>query len=337
MSRSKLKARSERLQKGVELKALVYRRYGPPDVLNVEDVEKPVPKGDEVLVRVHAASINAADRVLLRGKPFIIRLGTGLSKPKHPILGFDVAGRVEAVGPRVEAVRTGDEVFGASRFGGFAEYACISERTLVSKPPNVSFEQAAATPTAAYTALQAIGKKGQLRPGERVLVEGASGGVGTFAVQLAKAFGAEVTAVCSTRNVEIARSIGADHVIDYSREDFTRSVRRYDLVLGVNAYRPISDYARALESNGTYVMSGGGGRQILQAIFQGLWLSKTGNKTLGNIMATAKKADLLVVKELLETGKIKPVIERTCSLSEVPDAIRRLESDHARGKTVITI
>jgi NADPH:quinone reductase-like Zn-dependent oxidoreductase len=325
------------LQKGVELKALVYRRYGPPDVLNVEDVEKPVPKGDEVLVRVHAASINAADRVLLRGKPFIVRLGTGLSKPKHPILGFDVAGRVEAVGPRVEAVRTGDEVFGASRFGGFAEYACISERTLVSKPPNVSFEQAAATPTAAYTALQAIGKKGQLRPGERVLVEGASGGVGTFAVQLAKAFGAEVTAVCSTRNVEIARSIGADHVIDYSREDFTRSVRRYDLVLGVNAYRPISDYARALESNGTYVMSGGGGRQILQAIFQGLWLSKTGNKTLGNIMATAKKADLLVVKELLETGKIKPVIERTCSLSEVPDAIRRLESDHARGKTVITI
>jgi NADPH:quinone reductase-like Zn-dependent oxidoreductase len=337
MSRSKLKARSERLQKGVELKALVYRRYGPPDVLNVEDVEKPVPKGDEVLVRVHAASINAADRVLLRGKPFIVRLGTGLSKPKHPILGFDVAGRVEAVGPRVEAVRTGDDVFGASRFGGFAEYACISERTLVSKPPNVSFEQAAATPTAAYTALQAIGKKGQLRPGERVLVEGASGGVGTFAVQLAKAFGAEVTAVCSTRNVEIARSIGADHVIDYSREDFTRSDRRYDLVLGVNAYRPISDYARALESNGTYVMSGGGGRQILQAIFQGLWLSKTGNKTLGNIMATAKKADLLVVKELLETGKIKPVIERTCSLSEVPDAIRRLESDHARGKTVITI
>jgi NADPH:quinone reductase-like Zn-dependent oxidoreductase len=319
------------------LKALVYRRYGSPDVLGVEDVAKPVPKDDELLVRVHAASINAADRVLLRGKPFIMRLAMGLSKPKHPILGFDVAGRVEAVGPRVEAVRTGDEVFGASRFGGFAEYACISERTLVSKPPNVSFEQAAATPTAAYTALQAIGKKGQLRPGERVLVEGASGGVGTFAVQLAKAFGAEVTAVCSTRNVEIARSIGADHVIDYSREDFTRSVRRYDLVLGVNAYRPISDYARALESNGTYVMSGGGGRQILQAIFQGLWLSKTGNKTLGNIMATAKKADLLVVKELLETGKIKPVIERTCSLSEVPDAIRRLESDHARGKTVITI
>jgi len=189
----------------------VYRRYGPPDVLSVEDVEKPVPKGDEVLVRVHTASINAADRVLLRGKPFIIRLGMGLSKPRHPVLGFDVAGRVEAVGRRVEAFRMGDDVFGASRFGGSAEYACVSEQTVVAKPPNVSFEQAAATPTAAYTALQAIGKKGRLRPGEKVLVEGASGGVGTFAVQLAKAFGAEVTAVRSTRNVEIARSIGADH------------------------------------------------------------------------------------------------------------------------------
>jgi len=315
----------------------VYRRYGPPDVLNVEDVEKPVPKGDEVLVQVHAASINAADRVLLRGKPFIIRLGMGLSKPKHSILGFDVAGHVEAVGPHVQAFRKGDEVFGASRFGGFAEFACVSEQTLVSKPANVSFEQAAATPTAAYTALQAIGKKGGLRPGERVLVEGASGGVGTFAVQLAKAFGAEVTAVCSTRNAEIARSIGADHVIDCNREDFTRSHRLYDLILGVNAYRPISDYARALESNGTYVMSGGGGTQILQAMFHRFWLPKTGDKTLSNIMARAKKADLLVLKGLLEAGKIKPVIERTCSLSDVPDAIRRLENDHARGKTVITI
>jgi NADPH:quinone reductase-like Zn-dependent oxidoreductase len=325
------------VQKGIELKALVYRRYGPPDVLSVDDVEKPVPKDDEVLVRVHAASINAADRVLLRGKPFIIRLAVGLSKPRHPILGFDVAGRVEAVGRRVEAFRTGDEVFGASRFGGLAEYVCVSERTVVAKPPNISFEQAAATPTAGYTALQAIGKRGPLCAGEKVLIEGASGGVGTFAVQLAKAFGGEVTAVCSTRNVEIARSIGADHVIDYSREDFTRSDRRYDLIIGVNAYRPLSDYARALEVNGTYVMTGGGATQILQAMFQGLWLSLTGSKKLGNIMATAKKADLFVLKELLETGRIKPVIERTCSLSEVPDAIRRLENEHARGKTVITM
>jgi NADPH:quinone reductase-like Zn-dependent oxidoreductase len=306
-------------------------------VLSVEDVEKPAPKDDEVLVRVHATSVNAADRVLLRGKPFIIRLGMGLSKPRRPILGFDVAGRVEGVGRRVEEFRPGDEVFGASNFGGFAEYVCVSERTLVQKPPHVSFEQAAATPTAAYTALQAIRKKGRLRVGEKVLVEGASGGVGTFAVQLAKAFGAEVTAVCSTRNVEMARSIGADHVIDYSREDFTESDRRYDLIIGANAYRPLSDYARALEPNGTYVMSGGGGTQILQAMFQGLWLSMTSSKKLGNVMAVATKADLLVVKELLENGKIAPVIERTCSLSEVPDAIRRIEKEHARGKTVITI
>jgi NADPH:quinone reductase-like Zn-dependent oxidoreductase len=319
------------------VKAVVYRQYGPPDVLRVEDVEKPAPHGDEVLVRVHATSINAADRVLLHGKPFMIRLSMGLSKPKHPILGFDVAGRVEAVGPRVEAFRPGDEVFGASKFGGFAEYACVSERTLVPKPPNVSFEHAAATPTAAYTALQAIQKRGHLRPGEKALVDGASGGVGTFAVQLLKAFGAEVTAVCSTRNLEIARSIGADHVLDYSFEDFTRSERRYDLIIGANAYRPLSDYARALEPNGTYVMSGGGGRQILQAMFQGLWISMTGSKKLGNMMATAKKADLLIVKALLETGKITPVIERTCSLSEVADAIRRIENEHARGKTVITI
>jgi NADPH:quinone reductase-like Zn-dependent oxidoreductase len=325
------------VQKGVELKAVVYRRYGPPDVLSVEDVEKPTPKGDEVLVRVHATSINAADRVLLCGKPFIIRLGMGLLKPRHPILGFDVAGRVEGLSRRVEVFRSGDEVFGASNFGGFAEYVCVSERTLVPKPPTVSFEQAAATPTAAYTALQAIRKKGRLRAGEKVLVEGASGGVGTFAVQLAKEFGAEVTAVCSTRNVEIVRSIGADHVIDYSREDFTRYDRRYDLIIGANAYRPLSDYARALEPNGTYVMSGGGGTQILQAMFQGLWLSMTSSKKLGNIMATVRKADLLVVKELLETGKIAPVIERTCSLSEVPDAIRRIENEHARGKTVITV
>ncbi len=321
------------------MKAVVYRRYGPPDVLRVEDVEKPVPRNDEVLLRVHAASVNAADRVLLRGKPFIVRLmGIGLSKPKHPILGFDVAGRVEAIGRRVEQFKPGDDVFGASRFGGFAEYACVSERTLVPKPANVSFEEAAATPTAAYTALQAICDKGRLRPGQKVLVDGASGGVGTFAVQLAKAFGAaEVTAVCSTRNVEIARSAGADHVIDYTREDFARSDRRYDLIIGANAYRPIAEYARALEPNGTYVMTGGGGTQILQAMFLGRWLSMTGGKKLVNMMATAKKADLLVVKDLLETGRIKPVIEGMCSLSEVPDAIRRIEHEHARGKTVVTI
>jgi len=319
------------------VKAVIYHRYGPPDVLTVEDVERPAPKDDQVLLRVHAASVNAADRVLLRGKPFMVRLAMGLSKPRNPILGFDVAGRIEAVGRRVEAFRPGDEVFGASKFGAFAEYACVSERTLVLKPTNVSFEQAAATPTAAYTALQAIRDKGRLRPGQKVLIDGASGGVGTFAVQIAKTFGAEVSAVCSARNVEIARSIGADDVIDYSRDDFAKGARRYDLIIGANAYRPISDYARVLEPNGIYVMSGGGGKQVLQAIFRGLWLPMISRKTFGNFMATPKKEDLLVVKELLEGGQIKPVIEQTCVLSEVPDVIRRIENEHARGKTVITM
>jgi NADPH:quinone reductase-like Zn-dependent oxidoreductase len=322
---------------GAELKAVVYHRYGPPDVMRVEDVEMPAPKADQVRLRVHAASINAADRVLLRGKPFLIRLGMGLMKPRNPILGFDVAGRVDAVGDRVEAFGPGDEVFGASKFGAFAEYACVSERTLVSKPPNVSFEQAAATPTAAYTALQALQGKGRIRAGQRVLIDGASGGVGTFAVQIAKAFGAEVTAVCSTRNMETARTIGADHVLDYSREDFAHGNLRYDLIIGANAYRPISDYARALEPGGTYVMSGGGGTQILQAILRGLWSRLIGNKRLGNFVAVARKEDLLVVKELLETGRIAPVIEQTCLLHEVPEAIRRIENEHARGKTVVRI
>lgn len=318
------------------MKALVYRRYGPPDVLNVEDVDRPAPRGDEVLVRVHASSINAADRILLRGKPLMIRLGMGLSTPRRPILGFDVAGRVEAVGPGATSFVPGDDVFGASHFGAFAEYVCVSERTLVAKPPNVSFEQAAATPTAGYTALQAIRGKGRLRPGQTVLVDGASGGVGVFAVQLARALGADVTAVCSTRNVDIARSAGADRVLDYTREDFARGDRRYDLIIGANAYRPIADYARALQPNGTYVMTGGGGRQILQAMVRGRWLSMTSGKKLGNMMATAQNADLLVLEELLRTGTITPVIERTCRLGEIPDAIRRLEREHARGKTVIT-
>lgn len=320
------------------MKAVVYRRYGSPDVLSIEDVGQPAPKDDQILLRVHAASINAADRVLLRGKPAVVRfMSMGISKPKHPILGFDVAGRVEAIGRRVEAFKPGDEVFGACDFGGFAEYVCVSDKTLVGKPANVSFEQAAATPMAGYTALQAIRDKGRLRSGQKVLVDGASGGVGTFAVQIAKTFGAEVTAVCSTANVEIVQSLGADHVVDYTQEDFTQSGRHYDLIVGANAYRPISDYARALSPNGTYVMTGGGGPQILQAMLQGLWLSMTTSRKLGNMMAAANKKDLLALKELLETEKIAPVIERTYPLTEVPEAIRRIENEHARGKTVITM
>ena len=318
------------------MKALVYRRYGGPDVLELADVPEPQPREHEVLVRVHAASINGADRVLLRGKPFVVRLGMGFPRPRHRTLGFDLAGHVEAVGSGVTQFRVGEEVFGASNFGAFAECVCVSEETLVAKPTGVSFEAAAATPTAGYTALQGL-RKGRIEAGQKVLIDGASGGVGTFAVQIAKVYGADVTAVCSTRNVEILRAVGASRVIDYRREDFARDDQRYDLVLAANAYRPLSDYRRVLKPRGRYVMTGGGGAQILQAILLGAFVSMTSGQRMGNLLAIAKKNDLLVLKELLETGNIKPVIDRTVALSDVPDAIRYLEQEHARGKIVVKV
>jgi NADPH:quinone reductase-like Zn-dependent oxidoreductase len=317
------------------VKALIYRRYGGPDVLELADVARPEPRQREALVRAHAASINAADRVILRGEPYFIRLGMGFPRPKRAILGFDVAGRVEAVGDGVTLFREGDEVFGASKFGGFAELVCVNEATLVPKPASVSFEAAAATPTAGYTALQGL-RKGGIKAGQKVLIDGASGGVGTFAIQIAKALGAEVTAVCSTRNAEIARALGASRVIDYRREDFTRDGERYDLVLAANAYRPLSDYRRVLKPGGNYVMTGGGGVQILQAMLLGAFISMTSSSKLSNLLAVAKKEDLVVLSELLESGKIKPVIDRTVTLSEVPAAIRYLEEEHARGKIVVS-
>ena len=318
------------------VKALVYRRYGGPDVLELADVTQPQPREREVLVRVHTASVNAADRVLLRGEPFFIRLGMGFPRPRHATLGFDVAGRVEAVGSRVTQFRAGEDVFGASNFGAFAEFVCVNQETLVPKPAGVSFEEAAATPTAGYTALQGL-RKGRIEAGQKVLVDGASGGVGTFAIQIAQAFGADVTAVCSTRNVEIARALGASRVIDYRQEDVTRDGQRYDLILAANAYRPLSDYRRLLKPDGAYVMTGGGGVQILQALLLGTFVSMTSSRRMGNIMAVARKHDLDVLKELLETGKIKPVIDRTVALSDVPAAIRYLEEEHARGKIVVTV
>ncbi|HET7608710.1 MAG TPA: NAD(P)-dependent alcohol dehydrogenase, partial [Gammaproteobacteria bacterium] len=236
----------------------------------------------------------------------------------------------------VTQFRVGDEVFGASKFGAFAELVCVGEDTLVPKPAGVSFEAAAATPTAAYTALQGL-QKGRIAAGQRVLIDGASGGVGTFAIQIAKAYGADVTAVCSTRNVEIARALGASRVIDYRREDLASDAQRYDLVLAANAYRPLSHYRRILAPNGAYVMTGGGGVQILQAMLLGAVISMTSSTRISNIMAVAKKKDLVVLKELLETGKIKPVIDRTVALGAVPDAIRYLEQHHARGKVVVSI
>ncbi len=318
------------------MKAIVCPRYGPPDVLKLTEVEKPTPKDDEVLVEVHAASVNAADWHIMRGKPSMMRLmGVGLLKPKNKILGSDIAGRVEAVGRDVTRFQPGDVVFGNTP-GGFAQYVCAREDALVLKPANISFEEAAAVPLAAVTALQGL-RKGQVEPGQKVLINGASGGVGTFAVQIAKSFGAEVTAVCSTRNLDQARSIGADHVIDYTQEDFTKNGQYYDLILAAGGYHWISDYKRSLSPKGIYVMTGGSMAQLFQAMLLGPWMSMTGSKKMGNIMAKTKLKDLVFLKELLEAGKVVPVIERRYPLSQVAEAIRYLEEGHARGKIVITV
>jgi NADPH:quinone reductase-like Zn-dependent oxidoreductase len=319
------------------MKAIVYHKYGSPNDLKLEEIAKPTPQDNEVLVKVHAASTNAADWHLLRGKPFLVRLmGFGFLKPKNKILGSDIAGRVEAVGRNVKQFQPGDEVFGTIR-GGFAEYVCAREDALVLKPANISFEEAAAVPMAAVTALQGLRDKGQIKLGQKVLIQGASGGVGTFAVQIAKSFGAEVTGVCSTRNVDMVRSIGADQVIDYTQADFTQNGQRYDLILAANGYHSISEYKRALSPKGMYVMTGGSMAQLFQAVLLGPWLSMTGNKKMGNLLMKPNTKDLVFMKELLERGEVVPVIERRYPLSEVADAIRYLEAGHAQGKVVITV
>ena len=322
------------------MKAIVATKYGSPDVLNLEEVEKPAPKDDEVLVKVRAASVNAGDWHLLRADPFLTRLAFGLLRPKYKVLGADIAGRVEAVGGNVTQFQPGDEVFGdlsGDSFGGFAEYVCASEDALALKPADTSFEEAAAVPSAAATALQGLRDKGQIQRGQKVLINGASGGVGTFAVQIAKSFGAEVTGVCSTSKLEMVRSIGADHVIDYTQEDITKNGQRYDLIFAANGHHPISAYKRALSPKGTYVMSGGSGTQMFQAMLLGPMMSMSGNKKMGNLLKKPNKKDLVVLRELLEAGKVTPVIDRTYPLSGVPEAIRYLEEGHARGKVVITV
>jgi NADPH:quinone reductase-like Zn-dependent oxidoreductase len=323
------------------LKAIVYTRYGPPEVLQLKEVEKPTPKEDEVLVKVHAVSVNAYDWHLLSADIFLVRLmGGGLLKPKNTILGADIAGQVEAVGRNVKQFQPGDEVFGdiaGCGNGGFAEYASAPENALVLKPTNLSFEEAAAVPMAAVTALQGVRDQGKIQPGQKVLINGASGGVGTFAVQIAKSFGAEVTAVCSTRNLNMARSIGADHVIDYTQEDFTQNGQQYDLILAVNGYHPISAYKRALAPKGIYVMAGGKPAQIFQAMLLGPWMSKTGGKKMGNVSAKPSQKDLVFMKGLIEAGKVVPVIDKRYPLSEAAEALRYLGKGHARGKVVITV
>jgi NADPH:quinone reductase-like Zn-dependent oxidoreductase len=318
------------------MKAIVYHNYGSPDVLKCEDIEKPTAADNEVLIKVRAASVNPLDWHLMRGKPYLVRIMAGPLKPKATRLGVDVAGQVEAVGRNVRQFKPGDEVFGACR-GAFAEYVCAIEDRLALKPANISFEDAAAVPVAAISALQGLRDKGRIQRGQKVLVDGASGGVGTFAVQIAKSFGADVTAVCSARNVETARSIGADHVIDYTREDFTQSGQRYDLILAANARHSIFDYRRALSRDGVYAIVGGGGVQMLQAMLLGPLLSLIGSKKMCLVPAKINKKDLVLLKDLLETGKVVPIIDRRYPLSDVAEALGYLGEGHAKGKVVITV
>jgi NADPH:quinone reductase-like Zn-dependent oxidoreductase len=320
------------------MKAIVYTKYGSPDVLQFKEVEKPAPTDGQIMVKIYAASANPLDWHLMRASPFLARLAGGLRKPKDPRLGADFAGRVEAVGANVAQFQPGDEVFGAST-GAFAEYICVAESEVALKPANLSFEQAAAVPVAATTALQGLRDTGQIHTGQRVLVNGASGGVGTFAVQIARAFGTEVTGVCSTRNLDMVRSIGADHAIDYMKEDFTRTGQHYDLIYDAVGNRSVSAYRRALNPGGTCVVAG---FTSLPRLFEHMLLgplrSKIGDKKVG-LMGTAqiKQKDLVSLRELLEAGKVTPVIDRRYSLREVPEAIRYLEAKHARGKVVITV
>lgn len=319
------------------MKAILYYNYGSPDVVRFSDVEKPAPRDNEVLIKIQAASLNAYDWHFLSADIFLIRvMGGGLFRPKDPRLGADVAGRVEAVGKNVTQFQQNDEVFGMVR-GGFAEYACGTEDALMSKPSGISFEEAAAVPMAGLTALQGLRDAGEVRAGQRVLIQGASGGVGTFAVQIAKWFGAEVTAVCSTRNMDQARSLGADHVIDYTREDFTLSGEQYDLILAANGYHPLRAYKRSLTPRGTYVMAGGSAAQIFSAFLLGSLMSDRGGKTMKGLRANRSQKDLAILKELVESRKVVPAIDRRYPLSETAEALRYLGEGHARGKIVITM
>jgi len=319
------------------MKAIVCTKYGPPDVLQFKEVEKPIPKDNEVLVKVHVASVNASDVEIMRGRyqpPFS-------RKPRYEILGSDIAGRIEAVGSNIEQFQRGDDIFGDSfgcGLGAFAEYVCVPEKILTLKPASITFEDAATLPQAAIIALQGLRKKRQIQPGQKVLINGAGGGMGTFAVQIAKLFGAEVTGVDNAEKLDMMRSIGADHVIDYTQEDFTKSGQRYDLILDVAAHHSIFDYKRALNSKGILAVVGGSKGPLFQAVFLGPLISIFGSKKMG-ILAWKpnKKEDLAFLIELLEAGKIVPIIDRHYPLSEVAEALRYLEEGHAKGKLVINV
>ena len=321
------------------MKAIVFYEYGSPDVLKFEEIDRPVVGDEQVLVRVHAASVNPVDWHRMRGEPVVMRAGEGLTKPKNNGIGADLAGRVEAVGKNVTKFQPGDEVFGMS-IRTCAEYVRVSEDAIVPRPANLTFEQAAAVPVAASTALQGLRDKGQIQPGQRVLIHGAAGGVGTFAVQLAKWFGTDVTGVCSTRNADMVRSIGADQVIDYTKDDFTRGGQPYDLIFDSVGNRSLSDLRRVLDPNGTLVIVGAAdGRWIgpLIAPLKARLLSPFVSQKLNFFITKRSNPDLILLKDLIEDGKVTPVIDRTYPLNEVPEAIRYLEEGHARGKVVITV
>jgi NADPH:quinone reductase-like Zn-dependent oxidoreductase len=319
------------------MKAVVYTEFGSPDVLRLEEIPKPIPSDDEVLVKIHAASVNYGDWAALVGSPLLVRIMNGPLRPRNKILGDDIAGRVEAVGRNAKKFQPGDEVFGISIFGAFAEYVCADEKYLALKPASMTFEEAAAVPIAAITALQGLRDKGQIQSGQKVLINGASGGVGTFAVQIAKSFGAEVTGVCSTSKVDMVHSIGADHVIDYSEQDFTRSGQRYDLILAVGGYHPISAYRGVLSREGIYVCIGGSTAQYTQALILGPLISLMGSRKMGVVFPMPNQKDLILLMELLEAGKVVPVIDSRYPLSEVPEALRYFGEGHTRGKLVITV
>jgi NADPH:quinone reductase-like Zn-dependent oxidoreductase len=329
------------------MKAMVCRRYGPLENLRLEEMQKPVPEGDQVLVQVCASSVNFNALVMVQGKPFMARvMGMGFLRPKNPLLGDDVAGKVVEVGKNVTQFRPGDEVFAClARCGcsAFAEFVCVPENVLALKPANASFEEGAVSGQAAMVALQALRDKGKIQKGQKVLIYGASGGIGTFAVQMAKAFGAEVTAVCGPKNLDLVRSLGADHVIDYTKEDFAARGQTYDLILATRGDRSIFDYRRALAPQGRYVVTGAnmkgrkGMKQILQASLLGRLLSRKGGKSLMILSTRENQDDLVYIKGLIEAGKVKPVVDRRYDLSELVDALRYYDGGHARGKVAITI
>jgi NADPH:quinone reductase-like Zn-dependent oxidoreductase len=318
------------------MKAIVQDRYGSADVLELRDLETPVPTGDQVLIRVRAAAVNALDWHLMRGTPQFMRLSMGFRGPKLKARGVDVAGTVEAIGPDVQGLKVGDDVFGWCQ-GAFAEFACARENHFIVKPADVTFEQAASIPLAATTALQGLRDVGQVKAGQSVLINGASGGVGTFAIQIAKSMGAEVTAVCSTRNVDLVRSLGADHVIDYTTEDFTRSGTRYDVIFQLAGTDSPGTCRRALTPTGTLILSSGAGTLILDRLLKAVVLSKFVSQRLVVFGAEFTHEDLVAVRDLLVAGTIRPVIDRTYPLVQAPDAIRYVDAGHTQGKTVVTV